>query len=75
MLLLVVVLAAAVVIVLHDLNIAATYANRIIVMQNGRVVGDGAPSEVINGRLLSEVFRVEGDVIEIDGRRVVSVAP
>ena len=44
-------------------------------MQNGRVVGDGAPSEVINGRLLSEVFRVEGDVIEIDGRRVVSVAP
>jgi len=64
-----------VVIVLHDLNIAATYADRIVVMQEGRVVGDGAPSEVINRRLLSEVFRVDGDIVEIDGRRLVSVAP
>ena len=64
-----------VVIVLHDLNIAATYADRIIVMQDGRVVGDGAPSEVINRRLLAEVFRVEGDIVEVDGRRLVSVAP
>ncbi len=63
-----------VVIVLHDLNVAAAYADRIIVMQDGRVVGDGPPADVINRRLLSEVFRVEGDVLDIDGRRVVSVA-
>ena len=62
-------------IVLHDLNVAATYADRIIVMQEGRVVGDGAPSDVIDRHLLSEVFRVEGDIIEINGRRLVSVAP
>lgn len=64
-----------IVIVLHDLNVAATYADRIIVMREGRVVGDGAPSEVVNRRLLSDVFRVEGDVIDVGGRRVVSVAP
>ncbi|PKR87243.1 iron ABC transporter ATP-binding protein [Pleomorphomonas diazotrophica] len=64
-----------VVIVLHDLNVAAAYADRVIVMQAGRVVGDGPPFDVIDRRLLSEVFRVDGDVVEVSGRRLVSVAP
>ncbi|WP_026782055.1 ABC transporter ATP-binding protein [Pleomorphomonas koreensis] len=63
-----------VVIVLHDLNVAATYADRVVVLKNGRVAGDGPPAEVIDQRLLSEVFRVDGDVLEIDGRRVITVA-
>ena len=64
-----------VIVVLHDLNVAAAYADRIVVMQAGRVVSDGRPTEVITRTLLSDVFRVEGDVMEIDGRRVVNVAP
>lgn len=64
-----------VVVVLHDLNIAAAYADRIVVMQAGRVVRDGSPTDVIDQQLLAEVFRVDGEVFEIGGRRVVSVAP
>ncbi len=64
-----------VIVVLHDLNVAAAYADRVVVMQAGRVVSDGRPTEVITRTLLSDVFRVEGDVMEIDGRRVVNVAP
>ena len=64
-----------VIVVLHDLNVAATYADRIVVMQAGRVVGDGPPSEIITRSLLSDVFCVEGDVLDIGGRRVISVAP
>ncbi|MCM5553802.1 ABC transporter ATP-binding protein [Pleomorphomonas sp. NRK KF1] len=64
-----------VIVVLHDLNVAATYADRIVVMQAGRVVGDGPPSEIITRSLLSDVFCVEGDVLDIEGRRVISVAP
>lgn len=64
-----------VVIVLHDLNVAATYADRIVVMHEGRVVRDGSPTDVINPELLSDVFRVEGEVVEVGGRRLISVAP
>lgn len=64
-----------VIIVLHDLNVAAAYADRIIVMHEGRVVRDGKPSDIINPDLLSEVFRVEGEVVDVGGRRLISVAP
>lgn len=64
-----------VVIVLHDLNVAAAYADRIVVMHEGRVVRDGSPTDVINPELLSDVFRVEGEVVEVGGRRLISVAP
>jgi iron complex transport system ATP-binding protein len=63
-----------VVIVLHDLNVAATYADRVVVLKDGRVAGDGPPAEVIDERLLSEVFRVDGEVLELGGRRVITVA-
>jgi len=63
-----------VVIVLHDLNVAATYADRVVVLKDGRVAGDGPPAEVIDERLLSDVFRVDGEVLELGGRRVITVA-
>lgn len=47
----------AVLTILHDLNLAAAYADRIMVLSNGRVVADGEPWEVIEAELLSDVFR------------------
>ncbi len=52
-------LAAAgktVVAVLHDLNAAAVHADRIILISEGRVVADGAASEVLRADLLSDVY-------------------
>jgi iron complex transport system ATP-binding protein len=48
----------AVLAVLHDLNLAITYADRLIVMKDGTIVAQGAPSEVISEDLLTEVFEV-----------------
>ncbi|ALK08947.1 heme ABC transporter ATP-binding protein [Blastochloris viridis] len=48
--------------VLHDLNIAARVADRIIVLDRGRLVADGPPSATITDAMLAEVFRVEGAV-------------
>ncbi|MFC4244146.1 heme ABC transporter ATP-binding protein [Gryllotalpicola reticulitermitis] len=48
---------ALVVIVLHDLNLAAGYADRIAVLDRGRVVADGVPAEVLTGPTLSAVYR------------------
>jgi iron complex transport system ATP-binding protein len=47
-----------VVAVLHDLNLAATFADRILMLHRARVAADGAPQLTITKRLLAEVFGV-----------------
>lgn len=46
----------AIVVVLHDLSLAAAHADRIVVLQGGRVVASGAPDEVCRAELLSAVY-------------------
>jgi iron complex transport system ATP-binding protein len=48
----------AVVAVLHDLNLAATFADRIVVLHGGSVVADGAARATITTDMLSRVFDV-----------------
>ncbi|UQT61761.1 heme ABC transporter ATP-binding protein [Streptomyces durmitorensis] len=47
----------AVVVVLHDLGLAAAYADRVAVLQGGGIAAEGRPVEVFTGELLSEVYR------------------
>jgi len=51
-----------VVIVLHDLNLAAQYCDRLILMKEGRLRAQGSPEEVINPRNIKEVYGAEGCV-------------
>lgn len=53
----------AVVVVLHDLGLAAAYADRVAVLARGRVAAYGAPAEVLTGDLLSDVYRHRIEVI------------
>ncbi|GAA4188721.1 ABC transporter ATP-binding protein [Streptosporangium oxazolinicum] len=53
-----------VVMVLHDLNLAARYADRLVAMRDGRVVAAGPPAEVLTEALLAEVFELDAKVIE-----------
>ncbi|MFI1470597.1 ABC transporter ATP-binding protein [Streptomyces wuyuanensis] len=45
-----------VVMVLHDLNHACRYADHIIAMKAGRIVGEGPPAEVVTAPMVEEVF-------------------
>ncbi|MEV0256671.1 heme ABC transporter ATP-binding protein [Streptomyces sp. NPDC050732] len=47
----------AVVVVLHDLGLAAAYADRVAVLRGGTVAAEGAPGDVFDAALLSEVYR------------------
>lgn len=47
------------IVILHDLNIAARFADRIAVMGQGRLVCHGAPKAVIEPAMVAEVFGVE----------------
>lgn len=49
---------AGVFVVLHDLNLAATYADRVLVLSRGRAVALGAPAEVLRAELIEQVFGV-----------------
>lgn len=44
--------------VLHDLNLAATYCDRLYVLHRGRIVADGPPAEVLTPELVGTVFGV-----------------
>ena len=49
----------AVLAVLHDLNLAATFADELVVMARGRVVAYGAPQAVITDGMIGDVFEVD----------------
>lgn len=52
-----------VVVVLHDLGLAAAYADRVAVLHEGRIAVDGPPAEVFEDELLSRVYRQPVEVL------------
>ena len=55
------------VIALHDLNLAAMFCDRIVVLEGGAVRACGTPGEVLTPALLRDVFRVSAEVSVVDG--------
>jgi iron complex transport system ATP-binding protein len=58
----------AVVMAIHDLNLAARSAHRMIAMKAGRIEADGPPSAVVSPAILEGVFGVEGRFYEEGSR-------
>jgi iron complex transport system ATP-binding protein len=52
-----------IVLVLHDLNQAARYTDRMIVLGDGHVVADGTPQEVLTPEMLAAVFGVAVNIV------------
>ncbi|MFD7842990.1 heme ABC transporter ATP-binding protein [Nocardia sp. NPDC059764] len=55
---------AAVVVVLHDLGVAAAYADRVAVLDAGRIAADGPPREILTAELLTRVYQHPVDVFD-----------
>ncbi|MFF2392926.1 heme ABC transporter ATP-binding protein [Nocardia sp. NPDC058114] len=55
---------AAVVVVVHDLGVAAAYADRVTVLDAGRVAADGPPREILTRELLTAVYHHPVDVFD-----------
>ncbi|MGQ4489019.1 ABC transporter ATP-binding protein [Streptomyces sp. SAS_281] len=54
------------VVALHDLNLAAMFCDRIVVLSGGRAVAGGTPAQVVTEALIEEVYRVRS-VVTPDG--------
>ncbi len=62
---------SAVVLVLHDLSLAAAYADRVCLLAGGRVAADGTPEEVLTAELLGDVYEHPVSVTRVAGSLVV----
>ncbi|NYV78457.1 ABC transporter ATP-binding protein, partial [Streptomyces sp. UH6] len=56
-----------VVMVLHDLALAARYADRVVAMKAGRVVAEGAPRDVVTAGLVKDLYGVDADILTAPG--------
>ena len=52
-----------VVMVLHDLSLAARYADHLVAMRDGRIVAQGPPRDVVTPELLADVFGLHAAVL------------
>jgi iron complex transport system ATP-binding protein len=59
------------VVALHDLNLAASYCDQVFVLDSGRVVAGGHPSDVLTEELIAEVYGVRADVQRTDDRTTI----
>ncbi|MGP1575494.1 ABC transporter ATP-binding protein [Selenomonas sp.] len=57
-----------IILVLHDLSLAAQYADRVVVMKHGRIREEGDTADVMRTELLEEIFGVPFVRFEKDGR-------
>ena len=53
--------------ILHDLNLTTRFADRVCVLNGGRLLAHGAPSEVFTPALLREAFGIESTLVTVPG--------
>lgn len=63
-------LGKTVVIVLHDINFASVYSDRIVALKDGRVVKDGPTDEIINSDALKEIYDMDIPIKQMNNCRI-----
>lgn len=64
-----------VVMVLHDLNLAARYCNRVLVLAEGQIEATGIPEEVLTPEILEPIYRIRVRATDVDGHRHLVFGP
>jgi iron complex transport system ATP-binding protein len=60
----------AILAIMHDLTLAARFADRVLVMDRGRIVAQGAPDEALSAERLASVFGIEATTVMVDNKHV-----
>jgi iron complex transport system ATP-binding protein len=63
-------LGKTVIIVLHDINFASVYSDRIVALKDGRLIKDGPTKDIITSEALRDVYDMHIPVQEQDGCRI-----
>ena len=59
------------VVVLHDINMAAAYADHVVAMQRGEVKFSGSPDEVFTAENIKTLFDMDVDVLDYKGKKLI----
>ena len=60
----------AVLAIMHDLTLAARFADRVLVMDQGRIVADGTAEKSLSAERLASVFGIEAATVMVDNKPV-----
>ena len=56
---------------LHELSLAAQHCTRLILLDKGHIVADGAPTEVLTPQLLHDIYGIRAKIMTVDGDFIV----
>lgn len=65
----------AALITVHDLNLAAAYADELLVLNHGQLVAQGRAADILTSKLLEDVFGLEGGLGEIGTANLPFILP
>lgn len=54
--------------IVHDLNVTSQYADRIVMLHDGKVMADGTPAECLTPDNIKALYGVEVEISELQGR-------
>ena len=55
--------------VLHDLNLALSYSDRVLVLKNGEKVWEG-PSRKLESKVIEDVYGIRAKIVDVEGKRL-----
>ena len=55
---------------IHDLNIASMYCDRLIAFQNGKIVGEGTPKDLLNESFIKNLYEVDTKVDNLENGKI-----
>src|SRR5690554_4213614 len=59
-----------IIIVIHEINFASHYSDYIVAMKNGKIIHSGATQDIMNPKVLSEVFEIDFEIIHKSGKQL-----
>lgn len=63
-------LGKTIVLVLHDINFASCYSDYIVAMRDGTIFRHGPPDEIMTSRAIREIYDMDVDIQDVQGRRI-----
>lgn len=60
---------------IHDMNMAAIYCDKLVIMKKGEVVAQGSVEETLTSEMLKSLFNVDAEIHDLKGRRHVIYNP
>lgn len=63
-------LGKTVVVVMHDINFASVYSDKIVVLKDGKIAKDDCTENIINKETLENIYEIDFDIKDINGNKI-----